>query len=133
MKSLALGVVAVLCLTLPQSAAAILVAEGSDSTSIPTAQAGGWLYSPSHVRVEVTADARAAVQVSVDLQCERGRSNRRVQHKLKSQSGSLSRRVPLPFGHPDDCYIGVTASYADFEQPGKITARILGHGSLNLY
>lgn len=125
--------VAAVCLALPQSAAAVLVAEGSDATHVPTAQAGGWLYSPSHVRIQVTASPGAALEVTVDLQCERDRSNRRVQHKLTSPGGSLSQGVKLPLGRPNDCYIDVTAYYADTEQAGEITARVFGHGKLGQY
>ena len=131
MSRLVLGLaVAAVCLALPQAAAAVLVAEGSAATSSPIAQAGGWLYSPSHVRIQVTASPGAALEVTVDLQCERGRSNRRVQRKVTSSSGSLAQAVKLPLGHPDDCYIDVTAFYASTEQAGEITARVFGHGKL---
>lgn len=122
-----------LCVALPQSAQAVLVSEGSDVGDFPTAQAGDFLYSPSHVRIQVTASPNAAIQVTVDLQCERGRSNRRVQPKFSYGSGPVTIRPKLPLGKPDACYVGVTAEYADVEQAGEIRASIYGHGKLNQY
>jgi len=118
---------------MPATASGLLVAESSDSSNFPLASASGWLYSPSHVRIVVTASPGAALEISLDLQCSRGNIERRVQRDLEPQVGPIRRRVKLPMSKPDECYLDATASYVDFEQSGKIIAQIFGHGRLDQY
>lgn len=118
---------------MPASASGILVAESSDSSNVPLASASGWLYSPSHVRIVVTASPEATLDVSLDLQCSRDNIERRVQRDLEPQIGPVRRRVKLPMRKPDECYIDATASYVVFEQSGTIIARVYGHGQLDPY
>lgn len=132
MKGLLPVIAVATCAVFPQVAQAVLVSEGSDVGDFPTAHAGDFLYTPSHVRIQVTASPNVPLTVSTDLQCERGRSNRRVQRKL-SVTGPTTIRPKLPLGKPESCYIAVTAYYADYEQTGEIITRIFGHGKLAPY
>lgn len=118
---------------MPATASGLLVAESRDSSNIPLASASGWLYSPSHVRIVITASPEATLDVGLDLQCSRGNIERRVQHDLEPQIGPVRRRVKLPMSKPGECYIDATASYVDFEHSGTVVARVYGHGRLNQY
>lgn len=109
----------------------MLVSEGSDSSPIPTAQAYGWLYTPTLVRIVVIGSPNATLEPRIDLQCSKGNHNRRVLRDVTPRPGPILQRIRLPFRRPDDCHLDVTAGYADVEQAGTITAKLYGHGRLS--
>lgn len=128
-----LAVIAAACsasLLAPATASSVLVAESSASGGFPTAQASGWLYSPSHVRLVVTGSPNAVLEPRIDLQCSTGNRDRRVTRSLPSRSGPIYQQLKLPFGKPEQCHLDVTVWYADFEQAGTIVAKLYGHGQL---
>lgn len=115
-------------------ASATLIAESSDSSSIPIASANGWLYSPRQVRFVVTSQPSAALDIQTDIQCSRGRFERRLQRDLAPQIGPVARSIRLSVRNAESCYIDVTASYDDIaNQAGAIKVQVFGRGSLAQY
>jgi len=99
----------------------VLVAESSDSISIPLASANGLLYSPWRIHFVVTSQPAAALDIRIDIQCSRERVDHRIQRDLTSQAGPVTRSIKLPVVNPEICYFDVTAGYDDVaNQAGEI-------------
>lgn len=114
----------------PATASAVLAAEDADNSRSPAVDAGGWLYSPRKLRVAVHAKPSAApLVVSIDVQCSKGRRDRRVQRTLKPRRSPIHRRVALAIRRADACYVSATAYFKDAEQDGRIVAKVFGHGN----
>lgn len=134
MKFLAAVSMVFLALVGPVPASAVLVAESSDSSSIPITSASGWLYSPRQVRFFVVSQPAAALDIRTDIQCSKGRVERRVQRDLVPQTGPVNRVIKLPLRNAESCYVDVTANFEDLEnQAGEIKVRVYGRGKLEQY
>lgn len=98
-----------------------LITSSSDEGSLPHAYGGGFVDSPKqppHLVVKMWP--AVPVEISVSVQCWKGKMHRSTDRDLPSTSSPFSGVVALTIKHPDDCYVSADVSFEDYEVDGRI-------------
>lgn len=118
------AVSALVIVSIGSTADAKTIATSIDSGEFVSASASQYfIEDPASMSIDVTASPSADVEVDLSVSCSRG-SNRRSYDRELIATDPMHRRVKLPISRPDECSLSVDASYADFEQAGRIAVRL---------
>lgn len=107
------------------------VAEGKRVAS--SVDAGSYPFAPSHAFLEdvrhspsfeVKASPGSPVEVHIAISCSRGTRSKSRDRDLPAQMAPMRRRIKPTLRNADYCSVDVSASYADFEQSGRIAVAI---------